>query len=143
MAAISSSVPGTLKSLQLSFTAAESKIRTIMACTVNHDALEDELISVTSGCNRPIVAKFLRSDDISCKDDAKAKLETIKLRTQKDVKISEGSSLQRAGSCDLPQKQKMGGFVPAWRRKSLDDINRIKSEKKGELDDLHFECPAY
>ena len=130
-------VPETLKSLQLAMTAAESKIITFISCTANHDGVDDvstELSTVTSGCNRPVVAKFLVSkqdDTTSCRDAVKGDHKETEYSIPKDIKSFEGTSLQRAGSCDIPQKQRMGGFVPAWRRKSLDDINRIKSEKKG------------
>ena len=57
----------------------------------------------------------------------------LEIHDQNGSNFLEGTPLPNAGTFGLPQKQKVEGFVPAWRRKSLDDINRIKHERRGEL----------
>jgi hypothetical protein len=142
------SVPETLNALRLAVNTAESKIRNYVSCTANREAVEVVMNETTeptaSGRSRPIVAKYLRSksDDRTFKqNDAKIDVKKLELDGQNDSKIFGAAPLPRA--VGLPHKQKTGdGFVPAWRRKSLDDINRRKHERKGELNFLAFDISA-
>ncbi len=142
------SVPETLNALRLAVNAAESKIITYISCTnCRGDDIVDaatEPYSTMSG-SRPMVAKFLRSksDDTTKKQDVfKVDIKELGLNDQNDSKLFERPPISRGGSSAgsiAARKQGMGeGFVPAWRRKSLDDINRIRCEKRGKsVDNLH------
>jgi hypothetical protein len=130
------SVPETLNALRLAVNAAESKIINYMSCADNCEGMNDVSTQPSfAACNRPMVAKYLKSksDDVVFKqDDVKVDPKKLGLSDSNNSKQLKGVPPQRV--LELPHKQKMTeGFVPAWRRKSLDDINRIKNMRRGVL----------
>jgi hypothetical protein len=131
------SVPETLKALQLVVNAAESKIMTYMSCNSNREGVEDVSTepSLLASENRPMVAKSLRSKSDNAafeQDDTKVDPRELEVDSLNDYKLFQETPLPR--TLGLPHKQKLGeGFVPAWRRKSLDNINRMKNERRGEV----------
>ena len=132
------SVPETLNALRLAVNAAESKIINYMSCADNREGMNDVSVSTQpsfTACNRPMVAKYLKSksDDLEFnQDDVKVDPKKPEISDSNNSKRLKGVPHQRV--LESPHKQKMTeGFVPAWRRKSLDDINRMKNEKRGVL----------
>ena len=136
------SVPETLHALRQAVNVAESNIKTYISSTMNCGGVDVSTVhnSAISGYDKPIVAKFLstKTDEMSGKDESKVHRKDNGIAFQSDSKFFEGPSLPRARSSDSLQKLKTEGFVPAWRRKSLDDINRIKNGRRGELSHLSF-----